>query len=181
MSWLLDSMYTSRKLNRIIQSKASGTKSYKMTKDSKRNLSPGFEPRTSYSQVRWSNWMSYDRKYLDFTFLPILIRFIRSRRLFFPSLGALPVPSGTGSLSLSIIGLVCSSSDIVKIQRMKTSQRSNCTAASVLQEIRIYASFSPEFSFLLPLFNGNCQTLFTDIECSQETKVSHHLNLNSNL
>lgn len=55
----------------------------------------------------------------DFTFLPILIRFIRSRRLFFPSLGALPVPSGTGSLSLSIIGLVCSSSDIVKIQRMK--------------------------------------------------------------
>lgn len=117
----------------------------------------------------------------DFTFLPILIRFIRSRRLFFPSLGALPVPSGTGSLSLSIIGLVCSSSDIVKIQRMKTSQRSNCTAASVLHKIRIYASFSPEFSFLLSLCNGNCQTLFTDIECSQETKVSHHLNLNSNL
>lgn len=72
MSWLLDSMYTSRKLNRIIQSKVSDTKSYKMTKDCdsciiilvhKRNLSPGFEPRTSYSQVRWSNWMSYDRKY----------------------------------------------------------------------------------------------------------------------
>lgn len=83
----------------------------------------------------------------DFTFLPILIRFIRSRRLFFPSLGALPVPSGTGSLSLSIIGLVCSSSDIVKIQRMKTSQRSNCTAAFVLHKIRTSASFSPEFYF----------------------------------
>lgn len=115
----------------------------------------------------------------DFTFLPILIRFIRSRRLFFPSLGALPVPSGTGSLSLSIIGLVCSSSDIVKIQRMKTSQRSNCTAAFVLHKIRISASFSPEFYFfchflmVLSLFDGNCQTLFTEIECSQETKVSH--------
>lgn len=123
----------------------------------------------------------------DFTFLPILIRFIRSRRLFFPSLGALPVPSGTGSLSLSIIGLVCSSSDIFKIQRMKTSQRSNCTAAFVLHKIRISASFSPEFYFfchflmVLSLFDGNCQTLFTEIECSQETKVSHHLNLNSNL
>lgn len=55
----------------------------------------------------------------DFTFLPILIRFIRSRRLFFPSLGALPVPSGTGSLSLSIIGLVCSSSDMLKFKGWK--------------------------------------------------------------
>lgn len=123
----------------------------------------------------------------DFTFLPILIRFIRSRRLFFPSLGALPVPSGTGSLSLSIIGLVCSSLDIVKIQRMKTSQQSNCTAAFVLHKIRTSPSFSPEFYFfchflmVLSLFDGNCQTLFTEIECSQETKVSHHLNLNSNL
>lgn len=119
----------------------------------------------------------------DFTFLPILIRFIRSKRLFFPSLGVFPVPSGTGSLSLSIIGLVCSSSDMVKIQRIKMSQCSNCTAAFVSHKIslRISASFFLNFLFFLPLFNGNCQTLFTEIEWSQETKMSHHLNLNSNL